>query len=962
MVRELPQNQIRPAAQPVDTFIRPAQQNTAAPAAPQMMPNPSGIRIIEQGGGGSVQGYNQFAQLAEALAPFSRALVDVAGAGARMYASAEYEKGQNEAMRAQVLANQQMQQSMGEYASENRKLAQVDPIGAVMMDRVNPYREAGRINALSRVAAKEISSAVLAEYSRTPGVEEWQFEDPRLKQLQARAVSRVAEKYKLDQGTPGFIDYVLPEVGQATDKLVAQHREDRTKYLQNTVPQLAAVEILGVYQSARKTGSVEWSEFDPVSGREVRRFAELSDKAAWDYGVAMRAAQIMDRMANESGLPGMSTAFKEQVAKSLAGESAMPGQAELARIVGSAEAGPIGKDGRRRTVGEMFGLQMLESRHKYGQMVWQEQQRTQQQGLQSFQSELATITFNMPDGPDRGTAIQQLIRKYEFNPKTNPGGIPTFELMKAAEEASGVGDKIAARSYSTEPIEQFFLDANERAGSAWDINKADAEYRQIRETLPPQERGKFDRQWASIREGKEKEKNDVPGYLVNPLIDGAIKARVKEFYPGDTTEAALRGASITDMLAFGDANVARSVQLQLSAYRKHVYNRLSAAKAKKGGELDPAEVTSITQAALEEYGKNDAKNFNLLFPGSPKSNSPGVGPVKPPAAGSEPIKPPPGRQAYSQPVYSSGQLDNIPNRAQRLKAGEPVLSLPSAQEEATRILNGRAPSAAVSRAAKDAGLTPGKFLLQQLDGYPSFQLPADARRDLLRSSRGAQGITDAARTASGGPPRPVEMAAMWFFDALTGARPSMAGTLPPLQGGGRNGGGPFMASAGGGMGGLLAMIRSGEGGWNSVNRGVAGDTPGGIGALTSRSIGSLEQLQSRGQVFAVGAYQFTPGVLARARRESGLSPNAPFTPENQNRLAMALITGSKRPALAAYITGKSSSLDAAHWDIAREWAALQAPNGRGVYDGDKGGNRASVSASKVRALLQQARREYTSQR
>jgi hypothetical protein len=77
---------------------------------------------------------------------------------------------------------------------------------------------------------------------------------------------------------------------------------------------------------------------------------------------------------------------------------------------------------------------------------------------------------------------------------------------------------------------------------------------------------------------------------------------------------------------------------------------------------------------------------------------------------------------------------------------------------------------------------------------------------------------------------------------------------------------------------------------------------------------------------------------------------------------MALITGSKRPALAAYITGKSSSLDAAHWDIAREWAALQAPNGRGVYDGDKGGNRASVSASKVRALLQQARREYTSQR
>ena len=344
-------------------------------------------------------------------------------------------------------------------------------------------------------------------------------------------------------------------------------------------------------------------------------------------------------------------------------------------------------------------------------------------------------------------------------------------------------------------MEQFFLDANERAGSSWDVTAADAEYRQLRETLPPQERGKYDQQYASIRKGKEKEKNDVPGYLVDPLISGAIKSRLKEFYPSDTTEAALRGANITDMLAFGDANVARSAQLQLSAYRKHVYDRLQKAKATKGGELDPAEVTSVTQAALAEYGKNDAKSFNQLFPGSPKGNAPGVQgiPVKP-YSGSEPVKPPPGRQAYSAPVYPAGQLDNIPNRAQRLKEREPVLSLPSAQEEATRILNGRAPSAAVSRAAKDAGLTPGNFLLRQLDAYPSFQLPSDARQQLLRSSRGAQGITDSSRTASAGKPRPVEMAAMWFFDALTGARPSMAGTLPPLQGGGRNGGGPFMDS------------------------------------------------------------------------------------------------------------------------------------------------------------------------
>ena len=824
MARDLPLNQIRPVAQPVDAFVRPATPNVAAPAAPQMMPNPSGIRMIEQGNGGSIQGYNQFAQLAEALAPFSRALTEVAGTGMKMYASGEYEKGRNEAMKAQVLANQQMQQSMGEYANENRKLAQVDPIGALMMDRVNPYREAGRVNALSRVAAKEIGSAVLAEYSRTPGVEEWKFDDPRLKQLQARAVASVTEKYKLDPGTPGFIDYVLPEVGQATDKLIAQHREDRTKYLQSTVPRLAVVEALGQYESALKAGMVEWSEFDPVSGRQLQRSAASSDPVAFEYGIRMRFAQILDRMSSESGLPGMASQFKQQVIEQLGGMATAAGNTNLYRIVAGTEVGPIGKDGRRPLAAEMFGLDLLEAKSKYGQMVWQEQQRTQQMGLQSFQSELADITFDMADSPERGAAIQQLIQKYE-------GSIPRFELMKAAEEASGVGDKIAARSYSTDPMEQFFLDANERAGSSWDVSAADAEYRQLRESLPPQERGKYDQQYASIRKGKEKEKNDVPGYLVDPLISGAIKSRLKEFYPSDTTEAALRGANITDMLAFGDANVARSAQLQLSAYRKHVYDRLQKAKATKGGELDAAEVTSVTQAALAEYGKNDAKSFNQLFPGSPKGNAPGVQgiPVKP-YSGSEPVKPPPGRQAYSAPVYPAGQLDNIPNRAQRLKEREPVLSLPSAQEEATRILNGRAPSAAVSRAAKDAGLTPGNFLLRQLDAYPSFQLPSDARQQLLRSSRGAQGITDSSRTASAGKPRPVEMAAMWFFDALTGARPSMAGTMPPLQGGGRNGGGPFMARASQSVGPISI---------DNLRRAIVGNESGGSFSVVNPDSGAL---------------------------------------------------------------------------------------------------------------------------
>jgi hypothetical protein len=126
------------------------------------------------------------------------------------------------------------------------------------------------------------------------------------------------------------------------------------------------------------------------------------------------------------------------------------------------------------------------------------------------------------------------------------------------------------------------------------------------------------------------------------------------------------------------------------------------------------------------------------------------------------------------------------------------------------------------------------------------------------------------------------------------------------------------------------------------------------------TIGSVEQMQQRNKVFAVGAYQFTPDVLSLARREAGLSPSDLMSPENQNKMAMALIVGSKRPDLAAYVTGKSNNLNAAHYDIAREWAALQAPNGRGMYDGDKAGNMASIPAAKVQAMLIRARQEYLS--
>lgn len=155
---------------------------------------------------------------------------------------------------------------------------------------------------------------------------------------------------------------------------------------------------------------------------------------------------------------------------------------------------------------------------------------------------------------------------------------------------------------------------------------------------------------------------------------------------------------------------------------------------------------------------------------------------------------------------------------------------------------------------------------------------------------------------------------------------------------------------------LLALIRAGEGNYISVNRGRAGDTPGGWVGLTSMTLAEVMAAQKAGKVFACGAYQFIPATLAEVVEDANLPPSMPFSPEVQDWLALTLLlAGRKRPTLTAYLRGQSADLDAAQLELAKEWASIPTPSGKGFYDGDKAGNRASGDVKKVRAELAAAR-------
>ena len=165
------------------------------------------------------------------------------------------------------------------------------------------------------------------------------------------------------------------------------------------------------------------------------------------------------------------------------------------------------------------------------------------------------------------------------------------------------------------------------------------------------------------------------------------------------------------------------------------------------------------------------------------------------------------------------------------------------------------------------------------------------------------------------------------------------------------------------IGPLADLISKGEGDWNAVNRGWAGDTPGGIQRLTGKTfenftVGQVMDMQRR-WLYAVGRYQFIPRTLRFAVEHSEVTRLDMFTPETQNKLFASLLL-HKRPAIAGYIKGQHNSLNAALRALAKEWASIEYfgyGRGRGYYN-HIGGNRAHVTWREAADVLNQLRDSY----
>jgi hypothetical protein len=157
-------------------------------------------------------------------------------------------------------------------------------------------------------------------------------------------------------------------------------------------------------------------------------------------------------------------------------------------------------------------------------------------------------------------------------------------------------------------------------------------------------------------------------------------------------------------------------------------------------------------------------------------------------------------------------------------------------------------------------------------------------------------------------------------------------------------------------GALKAEIAKSEGNYGAYNRGKSYDTPSPTIDITKLTVGQVMEMQrkmgkdGKRLLFAVGKYQMIPKTLAECVSDSrvGVSSSDMFDGPTQEKLFMHLIY--KRPNLMSYIDGKSDNIDAAVNDLAAEFASLPMTSGKGRYDRDKAGNKASGGLERVEKI------------
>ncbi len=718
MVKELPKNQLRPAAQPVSRFLSYGAQDPAAPTKPTMAPTPKGINIVQRSNEMSIKGYNSFTEWSNSMKQVSGAIATAAP----VIKSDQEQRGKNDVMKALMLHSRQNIQNGIEYAQENRKVSNEDWIAGLNMDQVNPWRRDGMEEQLSKLAGGEAETYVKRAYnaaaSELVGLDP---ADPRLDQVRGNAIAQLTKDFGINEASNGFADHALPKINSAWAKSLDKQFEAHTKYQKAQQKVLTKRELM---QSMKFYYGVD---IDPES-------------------LQLTLGRILNYQANKLGLAGEPSEFKKEVLLDLRS------QLQTAALNGDDKAegmlnilGQIPVDLRTNDRGEV--VEMVTADEMFGSDFSIEQDRLGRaiKGINDRKAAIAESAFT-------NTYAEGLIRADKNSPEYkkikedafNDPGFQNLSFLKKVELIEGLDEKDTEfarlqHSSTIEKVDAFFAKYRSRHGILYDENEANQELNKILSNFPPELSEYVADQWSNFQTMSNTKR--VTGKaniseidrLAGDIADNAVRSR----YP-EIGEKLLRGDDGNLDLGkyLGTRSEAiRTGDIELRRILKDAAIDALQDVVAEGGSLEVGNQSKIISDAMDAVIK-DKEKMNGFLPAIAQKETETEGGDTP--------------KVETAPTF---KLDTyIPG--ERLKEGAylnaPVFDAPTTEKLIEEIRTGRRLPVPVINAALRAGVSPQQLILDTAGFYKDEDwYPSDMERiRLLKEGNDEKGFGDSLQSRS----------------------------------------------------------------------------------------------------------------------------------------------------------------------------------------------------------------------
>ena len=717
-------SQIQPSAKPVSSFFRKQAVNPAAPAKPSMLPSASGVQIVQRGNVSNVKGYNSLQELSEAV----KLLVPVVDAGLELYASNQYQKGQQELLKANRGNNNAMVQGEKNYAADNRVVHRNNEAAGVLMDELNPYRKAGMLNQASAITATLVPQAFNKAWLEN-GTELSKLDpgDPAINQLKAKVTNDLANVYGLDEYSPGFIDKVLPKINKEWEQLQNKQFSANVKYKKHV------------------------KEIQTADGLEAIIESDSSEEDKYK-----QVAEYLAEAASTSGLNGEASAMTEdaiiRLGKKLQWESVTGANTKaqtLLEQLNRMPSGILGDDGRVLSIGDVYGPRLYVDTDSVASVAYKEYNKGQKNLGASFEQTYAEEFYKARNNPQKLAELKEQALSDE-----NFEGFAFTEKLKYINNWNETIDKNIENSVDMTDWNGYLEGLDRKIGNEFNVEEEDKLFWEKMENVPlraTETRIKIRDRYNKIRAKKisaVEQSIDVPNLKAS--LKNRLAAILEDKFP-DMETGIFRDDNfdIMDYLANGELNKATAeAKIASALYEKSLVGIQQQAIKLGKDELSIVEQNEAINKAIDDYvgsplfkthvGGNAVKEekkekINVNEGGDNKEKKQVNVPVdRIYFKASMPVSKERLQQWETVPIYSADETKKIWERAK--KGSELPLNL--------------------LRGANQNGINPAKLLLQNIDlweklnGKPFKWSPsAEERLQLLNEGNQAKGLIDGSLTA-----------------------------------------------------------------------------------------------------------------------------------------------------------------------------------------------------------------------